>query len=259
LKLNDKLMRKFRKKIFSIIKSWYDKQALINLKKQTTLWHTLSEYIKLSDSTGCSYSDYWTLYSYVKNHKPKEILECGTGVSTIILAHAAMENESEHKISGRITSMENVKTWYTKAREAMPNHLKRYIDLILSEKTEYYFSIFRGVGYKDVPARPYDFVFIDAPDPTAPSDGTTAFDFDYLNVVMQSVKPVFGIIDKRLGTSYVFQKVFGVKKVVYDPKRDLCFVGPFSKEDIKAKVGSSSFLHSLRIIGKTKLNLQMRR
>lgn len=259
MKLNDKLMRKFRKNFFSLTKSLYDRQALKKIREHTALWHTLSEYLKLSDSTGCSYSDYWTLYSYVKKHKPTEVLECGTGVSTIILAHALMENESEQKISGRVTSMENIKEWYTQAKEAMPHHLKKYIDLILSDKTEYYYSIFRGVGYKDVPVRPYDFVFIDAPDPTAPSDGTTAFDFDYLNVVMQSTKPVFGIIDKRLGTSYVFQKIFGVDKVVYDPKRDLCFVGPVSKEDIKTKVGSSSFLHSFRIIGETKLNLHMHR
>lgn len=258
MRLYAKLRRKFTKFFFSLTKSIYDRQAKENIQKNARLWSTLSEYLKISESTGCSYSDYWTLYSYIKENKPAEILECGTGVSTIVMAHAVMENKDDASLEGRITSMENVETWYTQAVKAMPEHLKPYIDLILSEKVEYCHSLFRGVGYQDVPDRPYGFVFIDAPDPIAPSDGTSSFDFDYINVVMKSDKPVFGIIDKRLGTSYVFQKIFGLEKVVYDPKRDLCFVGPFTKEDIRARVGTSSFLHSFKIIGKTKLDLHMR-
>ncbi len=258
MRLFSKVARKFRKTYFAFTKSLYDKQALANIKNNAGLWNTLAEYSELSGSTGCSYCDYWTLYSYIKNNKPAEILECGTGVSTIVMAHAVKENEAEQNLKGRITSMENVESWYTQAVNYVPHHLKKYVDLILSKKTEYCYALFRGVGYKDVPDRPYDFVFVDAPSTLVPSDGTRSFDFDYINVVMKSVKPVFGIVDKRLSTSYVFQKIFGEEKVVYDPKRDLCFVGPFTKDDIKKRIGSGAFLHSYRLFGKTKLSLQMR-
>ena len=129
---------------------------------------------------------------------------------------------------------------------------------MLSDKAEYCYALFRGVGYKDVPDRPYDFVFVDGPSTQALSDGARSFDFDYINVVMTSSKPVFGIIDKRLGISYVFQRIFGEDKVVYDPKIELCFVGPFTKADIKRRSGSGAFTDSLRIFGRTKLRLQMR-
>ena len=217
----------------------------------------MTEYIKISDSTGCSFSDLWILYNYIKKNKPKEILECGTGVSTIVMAHALMENEEQYNQKGRITSMEDQEKWYKHARIIMPDHLKPYIDLIHSEKVEYCYSIFRGIGYKNVPERPYEFVFIDGPETTAPSDGMTSFDFDYINVVIKSNNPVYGIIDKRIGTSYVFQKIFGVDKVRYDTKRDLCFIGPCTNKDIRTRISTNSFLHSLRFVRKTKLNLHM--
>ena len=45
--------------------------------------------------TGASYSDYLTLYEQVKSFKPKEILECGTGITTVVLAQALLENARE--------------------------------------------------------------------------------------------------------------------------------------------------------------------
>lgn len=249
-----KIMKKIRRKYFSLAKILYNKHGLKNIRNNVELWKTLTEYMNISDSTGCSFSDFWVLYSYIKKYKPKEILECGTGVSTIAMAHALMENEKEGYHRGRLTSMEDQETWYRHAKTIIPDHLKAYIDLVHSEKVEYCYAIFRGIGYGNVPARPYEFVFIDGPEITAPSDGTMSFDFDYINIVMKSVTPVFGIVDKRMRTSYVFQKLFGVDRVNYDPKRDLCFVGPFNKEDIKSRVSTNSFVNSVRIMKKTKLN-----
>ena len=116
----------------------------------------------------------------------------------------------------------------------VPRHLKKYIDFVLSEKVEYCYAIFRGVGYKDVPDRPYDFVFVDGPSTLALSDGTRSFDFNYINVVMKSTKPVFGIIDKRLGTSYVFQKIGGGKKRSYTIRKEICVLwGPSREQTLK--------------------------
>jgi hypothetical protein len=74
---------------------------------------------------------------------------------------------------------------------------------------------------------------------------------------MKSSKAVFGIVDKRLATSYALQKIFGMDKVKYDPKCDLCFVGPCTKKDLRRRVSSGAFSRSLRILDKTELHLQM--
>lgn len=65
------------------------------LRKNAELWAALKEYLKKSESTGCGYIDYAFLYKTIRSAKPVEILECGTGVSTLIIAHALMENEKE--------------------------------------------------------------------------------------------------------------------------------------------------------------------
>ena len=37
------------------------------------------------------------------------------------------------------------------------------VDFCLSDTVEDYFSLFRGMRYRDVPDRPYEFIFIDGP------------------------------------------------------------------------------------------------
>src|SRR3546814_15369311 len=59
-----------------------------------------------------SYSDYLTLYEQVRAHRPREILECGTGISTVVLAQALRENAAEiGQAPGRVTSMEDDPDW----------------------------------------------------------------------------------------------------------------------------------------------------
>lgn len=83
------------------------------------------------------------------------------------------------------------------------------------------------------------------------------FDFDLINVVTQANHPVTAIVDKRVATCFVFQKIFGIEKVRFDPKCDLCYVGPCVKEDLKSKIGTSAFSHSFRLIGNSNLNFNM--
>ena len=65
------------------------------LQRNEELWGVLQEYLLKTNSTGCGYIDYACLYEAVRATKPVEILECGTGVSTLVIAHALMENEKE--------------------------------------------------------------------------------------------------------------------------------------------------------------------
>jgi hypothetical protein len=253
-----KLIKKLKKPIFSLTKSYYENIGLKNLKKNQILYQTLARYLNESKSTGCNYSDYWYLYNFIRQNKPTEILECGTGASTLVMAHALMENIQDGHSAGRITSMEDVESWYQNARKLIPNKLKPYIDLNYSPKVEFCHSIFRGVGYREIPERDYQFVFIDGPETTAPSDQIGTFDFDLINIVKKSNQPVFAVVDKRVTTCYVFQKVFGTEKVRFDPRCDLGFVGPVTKNDIKSKIGTASFSYGFKLVGSTRLDFYLR-
>jgi hypothetical protein len=203
--------------------------------RKTAAWDPLHQYLERTKSTGCSYIDYWHLYDAVARYKPKEILELGTGASTVVLALALMEHGGS-----RVTSMEESEQWYRHALENLPPELP--VEIILSPTVQGTFSIFRGIRYRDVPKRHYDFVFIDGPDYTT-TDGEVTFDFDFISVVANSTTPVRAIVDKRVSTSFVLQRILP-GKVRYVPHLGLAFVGPVTRRDLRTidrDTPSSSF------------------
>lgn len=70
------------------------------LQRNDELWNALQAYLQETKSTGCGYIDYACLYQTVRSTKPVEVLECGTGVSTLVIALALMENETETSRGG---------------------------------------------------------------------------------------------------------------------------------------------------------------
>jgi hypothetical protein len=70
------------------------------------------------------------------------------------------------------------------------------VEIVLSETVEDAFSLFRGVRYRDVPDRAYDFVFVDGPGYTT-KDGYVTFDFDLIKAVAAAEAPIRAVIDKR--------------------------------------------------------------
>lgn len=211
--------------------SFLERNAKIKLQQNKNLWNELDSYIKLSKSGGASYSDYWILYKYIRENKPKEVLECGTGVTTIVMAYAMMENEKDG-LGGRVTSMEDMEEYYKMACELLPEKLKKYVDIVFSPRVEKNYQIFRGVGYKDIPDRNYEFVYVDGPGTKAPSSGEKTFDFDLIDVVLKSNKPIFAIVDTRMSTCWVFQNIFKKGKVSYEYGYNIGLIGPCSKENL---------------------------
>ena len=207
------------------------------LRKNRVLWSILDEYIRNSGSTGCSYSDYLILYNYIRDHKPKEILECGTGISTVVMAYAMLENEMDGAPRGRITSMEELEKYYLLAQKLLPQSLKKYVEIVLSPTVEDYYLLFRGMRYKNIPQRSYDFVFIDGPKTMSPLDNARLCDLDFIWVVEKSEKPVFAIVDKRVSTCFVLQKVFGRNIVRFDYEHRVGLIGPCSKKDLRRSTG----------------------
>jgi predicted O-methyltransferase YrrM len=237
------------------IAQWRARRAL---QAHDRLWRSLQEYRRQSSSTGCNHADYWHLYAAIRRHKPAEILECGTGISTLVIATALEENEREHGISGRVTSMEEHAQWLDQSRALLPERLRRYVEFCLSPTVEDCFSLFRGVRYREVPERPYDFVFVDGPNYQALTDGAMTFDFDLLHLLRRADWPVSALIDKRVSTCYVLQQLLGPALVKYSPVVHLGFVAPSTKHDLSQvprETPSRSFDGSFRVLRGTRLSL----
>jgi len=234
---------------------WRSRRQLV---RNPELWRALQTYLKQTESTGCGYIDYHALYREIRARKPSEVLECGTGVTTLIIAHALLENERETGARGRVTSMEEYEEWLEMSRRLLPPAYSGYVDFRLSDTIEDRFSLFRGVRYKDIPDRAYDFVFVDGPKYHSPVDGSPTFDFDLLHVLRTAKTPVAALIDKRVSTCFVLQQVLGMDKLRYSPIDGLGYLDACTQHDLgalEADLSSTNFARSFKPFGRTLLRM----
>jgi len=239
---------------------YYQTSSEYKIKQQAPkLWQLIQEYLAKSKSSGCDWTDYWALYSHVKQYHPREILECGTGVSTLVLAFAAYENSTKKNILTHVTSMEEIPFYHEQSVRFLPEFLKPYVDILLSPRIEDAYCIYRGVRYRDTPNKRYEFAFIDGPNTRSLADDSETFDFDLVHVIKQADYPVYALIDMRLTTCYVLQKILGRDLVRYDWKTTLGYVGPCSKYDLKtiSQQSSRALQGSIRLLGETQFHLNM--
>jgi hypothetical protein len=209
--------------------------------------------------TGASYSDYLTLYEQVRAFRPREILECGTGISTVVLAHALMENAAKDGgDSGRVTSMEDDRGSFETASARLLEAVRGVVDLIYSPKVDGFYKCFRGVQCESLPDRPFDFVFSDGPDRRSPVSGDKLFNLDLIHVVRNSDRPVRAVVDNNYLTFYILQKIFGVALARYSVSHKLMFMGPVTRDDVRF-LRKESFLPDLRLFLTTELKLRMAR
>lgn len=233
------------------------RQARTRLEAMPGLWALMTEAAAGTAVTGASYSDYLTLYEQVRAYRPREILECGTGISTVVLAQALRDNAAEDGgPPGRVTSMEDDADWYRTACERLPDAVAGIVDIVHSPKADGFYKCFRGVCYESVPEREYDFVFSDGPDRHSPVNGDKLFNLDLINVVRRSERPVRAVVDNHYLTFYVLQKVFGLDKARYSVSHKLMFVGPLTKHDVR-HLKKETFVPDLRLFGTTELKLRM--
>jgi len=232
------------------------RQAQVRLKAIEPLWSRMVDYARGSTVTGASYSDYLTLWEHVRCFRPREVLECGTGISTVVMAEALRTNEAEGGARGRVTSMEDDPAWHAEACARLPQALAPYVELMLSPKVDGHCKCFRGVQYLAVPDRAYDFVFSDGPERHSPVNGDKLFDLDLLQVVRRADRPVRAVVDDHFLTFYVLQAVFGADKARYSPSHKLLFVGPVTRADVR-RLSKRSFLPDLRPFGATRFQLRL--
>ena len=100
----------------------------------------------------------------VLKYRPEEILESGTGASTLVLAVAVQKLQvSDANYRGRITSMESVDAWLEIARQNLPEKYRSTAELVHGTREKFEMGFFRGYIHANIPKRNYAFVLQDAP------------------------------------------------------------------------------------------------
>ncbi|WP_417670763.1 hypothetical protein [Roseibium sp.] len=235
-----------------------NKRAKQRLEKIPELWQAITFYREKSEVTGASWSDYWQLYEAVRTHRPKEVLEFGPGISTVVLAFALKQNERDGHGAGRLTSMEDVPEWRDDVLKLLPDAYADCVEIVFSPKVDGTYKMFRGVQYESIPDRPYDFIFSDGPERHSNVNGDKLFDLDLVHVVRRSNRPIRALVDNHYLTFYVFQKVFGTELARYSVRHRLMFIGPVSASDVR-HLKKENFQADIRPFGTTELKLRMAR
>lgn len=227
-----------RHKVGSSLASYVERKSERKLRCNAELFADLTTYLEKTQSTSCSYSDLAVLYTHVRSLRPHTILELGTGVSTLVIAHALKLNGG-----GVVVSMEEGQKWYDQAVELMPPHLKKYVEIVYSPAVEKRWDFFLGAGYKDIPKRPYEFVFVDGPSFLSnPRGRPLGFNFDLIEILENSETPVTALIDSRQSTCYVYQQLLG-NRFRFDYIRKIGIVLPSTKRDLRT--GRSVVMHTM--------------
>lgn len=207
------------------------KNAIMNLKKEG-IYDDIKSYLSKTSSTGISWSDFWVLFDFVRKNKFKRILECGPGASTLVIS-IALERNRKEGFPGSIIAMEEVEEYLEMSIDLLPKRLHEYVEYIHSPRMDDCYEIFRGVRYRDIPKKDFDFVFVDGPEHHSSNDGQFCFDFDFLHVLMNNKTKLQGIIDYRLSTGFVLQTLLGNKIVNYSTLKEIGFINPCHKTDLR--------------------------
>lgn len=176
--------------------------------------HLYDEIIRLRTehkSTGVNLIDYAVLFEYIKRFKPQYVLECGTGLSTHILASAMLTYCKSSFSEIKLISMESELKWHQEAKRHFNFGKYDFVEILLSNICDFRYSFISGVVYENVPDYPYDFVFVDGPNPGDKCD------MDFIKVVMKSTKNVSAMIDSRKTTTLAYSVLFAKDRLVCHP------------------------------------------
>lgn len=201
-------------KVFAFYSYWCRRQlfqALPGIDRE------IADYSRRSNTTGTKFPTLWRAVRLILKEKPSLILECGTGLSTIVLAATVKQLRDRNSgYVGKIVSMESVERWFETARKNLPEKYADVVELVLGPRVKYEFLFFRGYRHSNIPPLDYDFVFLDGPSYDDENGGS--FCADVFHVAETSSAPVIrGVIDTRVSSVFVLQKVFGRQAVRYYP------------------------------------------
>ena len=225
------MTRRVRKKIERSVRTALNAWARRKLSREGNLLSYIERYIDTTHWTSRYYYKWWRIFSYVRTEKPVQILELGSGISSLIMTLALQMNEAEGHPKGAITSLEeNSGEYFENLLESIPADLRTYITFVHSRKIEKTWGMFHGVCYEHVPDKAYDFIFIDGPTTTLGS-GDHGFDGDVLNILASTDQELTVMIDNRKSTCAVLRILFGMK-IQFHRFGNIGF-GRISKKDMR--------------------------
>jgi hypothetical protein len=105
--------------------------------------------------------DLWHLYRDIIGFRPRQLLEYGSGQSTVVMAAALAKNAADGSQPGHLTSLESEAQWAEINHQAIPAELRQFVTVmhsprrILSELE---------IRFSHAPVAAPDFVYLDGPD-----------------------------------------------------------------------------------------------
>jgi hypothetical protein len=191
--------------------------------KHTELFRELIKFIAASDSTGCEFGDYLELYNTIRWLKPRYALECGSGVSSLVIAYALRENSAEAGRSGKLISLEENPTFHEQVKAIFPAWLNEYVEFVLSPRCEKQYGPYWGSFYENIPEHEYDFMFIDGPTVQRDRTSHVCFNSDIINVLLASRnnQRIDALIDQRIGTYRNLRRLIPGARIRYHPVKKL--------------------------------------
>ena len=184
--------------------------SYIYIKRRKQLFYLISNCSKKSNSTGVSFSDYKVLYDVIKKHKPKNVLELGSGISSIIMAYALKENFLETKTRGLLETYEEDSFYFKQIKNIIRKDLKEFVNFNFSKRITKRILNMKASMYKSVKIKEYDFIFIDGPTLWSKNEkkiGHKSFNADILRILSKIKKPPkLILLDKKIGTMWALRK-----------------------------------------------------
>lgn len=195
-----------------------EKAAADYLDRNPALKEIIGEAKRISNAYGLTDFEYVRLHQMVAALKPEYVLECGTGKSTFVIAHAMSVNGN----GTRLVSMEESSDWagvqqqaimhffsHPKSAEWFPGRSADLIELVVSDIEIRRHRIWAGSAYTNLPPHPYSFIMVDGPELTEECFAN----IDLVAVLKASSRPVSVWIDGRWPTVAMCRALFGDKLV----------------------------------------------
>jgi hypothetical protein len=195
-----------------------EKMAATYLQQNSILKEVIDEARQISDAYGLTDFEYVRLYQMVRKTKPEYVLECGTGKSTFIIAHAMSKNGNGVKL----VSMEESADWantqqkaidhflsHQKSKEWFPGISQDLIELVVSEIEIKRHRVWAGSCYKNITQNPYSFIMVDGPE----LNNDCFVNIDLVNILKESNNSIAIWIDGRWPTVAMCRALFGDKLI----------------------------------------------
>jgi predicted O-methyltransferase YrrM len=194
-----------------------------------------------SISTGAERTDYHLLHRYVVTRRPRRVLEFGSGVTTLVMAHALAENHRNAGIVGHLYSLEAIPKFHENVKAILPGALRSYVTPICSPRRE---GTWRGeiwgFGYSELPPGPFDLVFVDGPteyrDDEALRRGIKGVCLDLLDLLERDADVRLDVVvDQKFNSLEAYESVLPRGTVRYDPVMDVGVMAGLSSRLLTAR------------------------